>query len=201
MGAIVALGVTQFAIWLLLTFWRAAITFSNQTALIGSWVGLAVLFVLYFITDQRSLEKLEFESGERQLASRVASRLTGGGFGGLAAGPKTMGSFVKVLSSILLIGPALTAGCLRLLRDVWLLLRIDPDLLAKGLLQLAKSQQRVPLSAMAKDLSESQAKSLMTHLSLVDGVVIRGGKNAGLTLTDALLKELRLACEARGDAE
>lgn len=195
--AVIALVISEFAIYIVLLFWTQIVPLTATGAWWGSWIGLALLFGLYFVTDQRQLEKLEFESHGKLVAARLVARVTGIGFLTLAAGPKTMSSFVKVLCTLLLVGPSLTVACGQLIWEVAQLLRLNPDLVAQGLHGLAKSERRLPLSSLVKDLASDQAESLLQQLHLIDGVILRNGDPPVGYLTDSLTGDLRKACENR----
>ena len=190
---LVALFITYWALqtfmfFVLLAFGRADWFINLREYFV--WGAMGLLFVAYWRADWQHLENLQFESRGRLMTARVAALATGSPFLTLAAGPKTAHSFVKVLSSIVLIGPALWGTSLRLLARARRLKRLDVGLTAKILAVALKAGRKVPFSDLVERDPNADWERILPALFAVDGIVLIRSEPAGVTVTDDLRNQI-----------
>jgi hypothetical protein len=195
LGLLAASGVT-----LLITYWilYVVMAFFSMTVLtdfaVGQWaplVGIVVLFVLQVIVRQRDLEDYKFEGGSRQTMALVAARATGFGMLALAAGPQTAISFGKLCLSILLIGPALFFGGLRLAARAWRLSKLDVERCAPILATLYSDDRKFPFQELMDRHRAEAPERALPQLADLGGVLFRTSDPPGLSLSAELREEIR----------
>jgi hypothetical protein len=179
--------VIYFILWFLLLSFSLP---SSATAVSAStWVIWGLLFVAYFTANWQRLEKLEFESTAKLRTARIAAILTDSPFLALT-GPKTVGSFVKVVSVIALVGPGMVATAWKLFLMSLAGFRGSADKVAEVLKSLATVGVRIPLEELMRSESEEALAPTFAAVRLFDGVIVRSSDPVGLVLTDELREEV-----------
>ncbi len=191
LAAAAVLWLTWQAIYFLL--WFLLLSFSLPSSAmavsISTWVIWALLFVAYFTANWQRLEKLEFESPAKLRTARIAAILTDSPFLALT-GPKTVGSFVKVVSVITLVGPGMAATAWKLFLMSLAGFRGSADKVAEVLKSLATVGVRIPLEELMRSESAESLAPTFAAVRLFDGVIVRSSDPIGLVLTDGLREDV-----------
>lgn len=179
------LWLTWYAIYFILWFVLLSFSPSASAVSIATWTIWGLLFVAYFTANWPRLEKLEFESPAKLRTARIAAILTDSPFLALT-GPKTVGSFVKVISVVALVGPGMVATSWKLLMMALAGYRGSPDKVAEVLKTLATIGVRVPLDELLRSEAAETLAPTFAAVRLFDGVIFRSSEPVGLVLTDDL---------------
>ncbi len=188
-AAVVVLWVTWYVIHF--TIWFILLSFSPPAVAVSimTWIVWGLLFVAYATANWPRLEKLEFESPAKLRTARVAAILSDSPFLALT-GPKTVGSFVKVVSVIALVGPGMVATAWKLLQMAAAGFRGSPQKVAEVLQRLATTGVRLPLEELIRSDAVEEAARTFAAVRLFDGVIFRSSEPVGLVLTDGLRDQI-----------
>jgi hypothetical protein len=162
---------------------------STMYVAIATWVIWVLLFVAYFTANRPELERLEFEAPSKLRAARITSILTDSPYLALT-GPKTVGSFVKVVSVIVLVGPGILVTSWKLLLMALAGFRGSAEKVAEVLKTLATVGVRLPLEELMRSDSTESLAPTFAAVRLFDGVIVRTSEPVGLALTDRLRDEI-----------
>src|SRR5262249_52085411 len=157
--------------------WFILLSFSAPTSAvsIATWVIWSLLFVAYFTANWPRLEKLEFESPAKLRTARIAAILTDSPFLALT-GPNTVGSFVKVISVVALVGPGMAATAWKLLLKGLAGFRGSPEKVTEVLQTLATIGVRVPLDELLRSDAVETLAPTFAAVRLFDGVIFRSSE-------------------------
>lgn len=154
-----------------------------------TWAVFALLFVAYYLGNREVVERLEFESPAKLRAARAAALLTNSPFLALA-GPKTAGSFVRVIAAIALVGPGMLATSWRLLVQANAARRASPEHVGAVLATLAHAGTRVSLDELFRLDASDRWDATFGAVRLFDGVIVRSSEPVGLVMSDSLRNEV-----------
>lgn len=153
------------------------------------WLVMALIPIGYFVLDRNALEKLEFDpAGNRMVRGMMF--FPGVGIFALLLSPRSMLAFLQVLALCLMAYPGLAALSWRLFHWGRSLQQADTELIARGLLKLAKEPRKVPLVEYTSMFPKILPNTLLTQMALVDGVIIREEQQPGIYITETLREEL-----------
>jgi len=189
LAAAVVLWLTWWTIYFIL--WFIVLSFSPPALAISvaTWVVWGLLFVAYFTANWPRLETLEFEAPSKMRVARIAAILTDSPFLALT-GPKTVGSFVKVVSVIALVGPGIVMTSWKLLQMALAGFRGSADKVADVLKSLATAGARLSLEELIRSDPTDSMPATFAAVRLFDGVIFRSSEPVGLVLTDRLRDEI-----------
>jgi hypothetical protein len=195
-GAIVTLIVTWWATWIFLAMVLWVFKLDDYCTM-GAWIILGLLFVSHFTVNRQHLENLKFDEESPGLtAVQFAADVAGfGSLGLFLTGPNTARSQVKVISLILLIGPAMLGLAWRLARASLAAWRMDVSTVAVGLAELLIAEKRVSVDELVKKAATLHPPRFLRELLLVDGVILLTSSDPGVTLTDSLRSEILIGVE------
>lgn len=168
----------------------ALIPHSHSTRLIVSAVVLILLFVGNATTDRRYLDKLEIEMDPVSKFVRRAAIVTGYGWASVLAGPKSMHSFVKVLTSLLFVGPRLMTAAYHLTRRVLRLRTRDDDTCGRVVASLFAAGKRVPFAELLRQHRQLDSEAIIEQLHDIDGILFLTSDPPGMSLGSELRQEL-----------
>jgi hypothetical protein len=177
----------HFILWLLLA------SFAPPTVVItvGTWVIFALLFAAYAAANRNRLEQPEFESPTRLRIASIAAIFADSPFFALT-GPKTAGSFVRIVAVIVLIGPGVLMTSWKYLIQVVAAWRGSPARVAQVLETLATAGARLSLEDLVRLDPTDGIVTTFQAVRLFDGVILRDSKPVGLALTDSLRDDVLL---------
>lgn len=198
LGAMVTFLAALAVLWLTwqlihITLWFVLLSFSPPMVVItvSTWVIFALLFVAYATANRTRLEQLEFDSPTRLRMARATAIFADSPFLALA-GPKTAGSFVKIVSVILLIGPGILMTSWKLLQQAFAAWRGSPAQVAKVLETLATAGARLSLEDLSRVDPTDGVLTTFQAVRLFDGVILRSSAPVGLVVTDSLRDDILL---------
>lgn len=189
LAACAVLWLTWWAIFGVVWFITASFALSSTAIGVISWIVWGLLFVAYATANWQHLEKLEFESPAKLRVARAAAILADSPFLALT-GPQTVGSFVKVIAVILLVGPGMAWTSWKLLQQALAAWRGSPDHVAEILQTLATAGARVSLEELTRVDAPEKVAATFAAVRLFDGVIYRSSEPVGLVLADSLRDEL-----------
>lgn len=189
LAAMVVLWITWWAIHVVVWFITASFALSPSVVSVITWIVWVLLFVAYATANWPRLEKLEFESPAKLRVARAAAILADSPYLALT-GPQTMGSFVKVICVILLVGPGMAWTSWKLLMQAVAAGRGSPDHVADVLQTLATAGARVSIEELTRSDAPEKVAATFQAVRLFDGVILRSSEPVGLVLTDGLRDEL-----------
>lgn len=161
------------------------------------WVVFALLFVAHQTTNREHPENLKFDEECPGLAAvEFAADVAGfSSLGLFLTGPNTARSQVKVISMILLIGPAMWGQSWRLARAAIAAWRIDVSTVGVGLAELLIAEKRVPIDDLVRKAATLYPRRFLREMLLVDGVILLTSSDPAVTLTDSLRSEILIGVE------
>ena len=161
------------------------------------WVVFALLFVAHQTTNREHLENLKFDEESPGLAAvEFAADVAGfSSLGLFLTGPNTARSQVKVISMVLLVGPAMLGQSWRLARAAIAAWRIDVSTVGVGLAELLIAEKRVPIDDLVRKAATLYPQRFLREMLLVDGVIVLTSADPALTLTDSLRSEILTGVE------
>lgn len=161
---------------------------TGKALVITTWTVFGLLFVAYLTVNREQLETLKFdEEGPAVVAAQFAAHVAG--YGELSLfmmGPNTVRSYVKVVSQLLLIGPALVGFAFRVARASIAASWMNVDETGQALSLLLEAGKRVSIDVLSKKTGTQNPPRLMRELLLIDGVVFLNSADPSLTTTDSL---------------
>lgn len=204
--ALGAIGASVCAIPVLIVTWWAIFLIAclvlfpfdlESYCLVVVWVVFALLFVAHQTTNREHLENLKFDEESPGLeAVEFAADVAGfSSLGLFLTGPNTARSQVKVISMILLVGPAMLGQSWRLARAAIAAWRIDVSTVGVGLAELLIAEKRVPIDDLVRKAATLYPQRFLQEMLLVDGVIMLTSADPALTLTDSLRSEILTGVE------
>lgn len=194
--AILTLIVTWWASWIFLAMVLWVFNLDDYCT-IGAWIILGLLFVSHLTVNRQHLENLKFdEESPGLVAAQFAVHVAGyGSLGLFLTGPNTARSQVKVISQILLIGPAMVGLVWRLARASIAAWGMEVSTVAVGLSELLMAEKRVSVDELVKKSATLHPPRFLRQLLLVDGVILLTSNDPAVTLTDSLRSEIVIGVE------
>ena len=184
-GALVVLWLTWWAIYGILWFVLLSFEPPAVAVSIAAWIIFGLLFVAYFTANRERLEHAELESPARQRVTRAAALLTDSPFLALA-GPKTVGTFVRVVAVIALVGPGMLMTGWKMLAQAGAAWRAAPERVAEILKTLAAAGVRLPLEELTRLDPSDRMPTTFAAVRLFDGVILRTSEPVGLVISGSL---------------
>ena len=164
---------------------------NQDTAKTFAWVLVGLTFLGRLTFFRRHLDNYEFETGSvRRTISLTSARATGHSLLALAAGPKTALSFLKLLASLLCIGPAILHQALDLVILAVRLRRLDTASCAPIIAALYKADKKVSFDELFRKVPVADPSAVLAQLQHLDGVVFRTSDPPGLSLAGHLREEI-----------
>ncbi len=175
---------------LFLTLANLFVTDPNWVMIIG-FIVLVLLFIGNARADRSYYDKLSFTSGSTSSPIWAIPRV-GSNINPLA--PDSFRSFVKIICSVLFIGPHLVTSSVQLVLKAVRLQRRDFDACASILLVLLEERKRLPYAELHHRLPGLNPVEALEELKQVDGVLFLESDPPGVVLSSemrAKLKEFR----------
>jgi hypothetical protein len=171
--------------------WFVLLSFSISSTIVSviTWIVFGLLFVAYFTANWERLERAEFESPSRLRVARAAAQLADSPFLALA-GPKTMGTFVRAVSIIALVGPGMVMTSWKLLQQAGAAWRASPERVAEVLRTLATAGARLPLEDLTRLDPSDRMPTTFAAVRLFDGITLRSSEPVGLVMHDSLRNKI-----------
>ena len=163
---------------------------SHSTRLIVSGVVVVALFIGNATTDRRYLDKLDFEMDASAKFVRRAAIVTGYGWLSVMAGPKSMHSFVKVLTSLLFVGPRLFTAAYHFARKLLRIRARDDASISSVLDSLFTAGKRVPFTELVQKHPELDSDATIEDLHDIDGILFLTSEPPGMSIGSELRNEL-----------
>jgi hypothetical protein len=182
---------TYWAIWMV--FLRIGFFWAGGPAIsMAAIIALIILHPLYLWTDREELERVELDPLGNRIGAIFVARVTGYGILGAFAGPKTLMTYARMISQILLIAPGVFWTSLRLFRRAWWWHALDVDRVGKMVHCLYTEEGKVPADILlGSDIEdEDRAHSLMQQLLMIDGVLILRQNELGFSLGTDLRRDI-----------
>jgi hypothetical protein len=187
--ALLVLNVTWFAVYL-----TAMIVLSNVGAsslsFAVAWIVLVLLFVGNWTTDREYLDKLEFEMDGKTRLVVLSATVAGYGALNFLAGPQRFHSFVKILTSILYIGPRMCDLVWAQFQRGLRLSRLDAASCSRVIATLTIAGEKVSLADLFEKHHDLDPDRLLSQLHDIDGVLFLTATPPGLSLSTDLREEL-----------
>jgi hypothetical protein len=156
---------------------------SETSRAVGAMIVLALLVEAHRRANWAYLEELETDHPTLVNTLRVAGWVTGDHFLVLA-GPKTLSSFVKVLSMIGLTAPRLSQLAYELVIRGQTASTLDPQPCATVIAKLIKSDRKVPLEDLTRKYPDFDWKRTLREVTLVEGIRLRIAETPLLSISD-----------------
>lgn len=189
--AIPVLVVTWWVIWLI-QFFVLLLFGTFSFSLTVTWCIFGLLFVAHVTSNREHLEDLRFDKeSSGLLAAKFAAAVAGyGNLGLFLTGPDSARSQIKVISLILLIGPAMLGQSWRLARASVAAWQMDVATVGIGLTELLIAERRVLVDELIRKTETVYPPRFLREMLLVDGVILLTSGDPALTLTDGLRSEI-----------
>lgn len=161
--------------------------------MVSSLVIVGLLFAANIVSDREHLENLEFETGDRITISVGIGRALAMGptMAAAFAGPKNFGSFIKIISTIVLSGPRLFTVAWRFVLKARRLKETKTGSCAKIISSLIKQQSRISFVALSEQHPTIDFQAIIPQLEDIDGVVFLMEEPPGLTVASRLLEDFQ----------
>ncbi|HSG71424.1 MAG TPA: hypothetical protein VLA12_13470 [Planctomycetaceae bacterium] len=199
LGAVASLLVG--AIVLYLTFWMTYgllwfttswfINLSHSTLMIVSGLILLFLFIANATTDRGYLDEIELNVGPHREIQLLVARASGMGWMMAFSDAKAARSTIKMISTLLFTGPRITVECVKLIQKASRMRKIEIENCSIVLLQAIKLGKRLTFESLLDDFSKESLPTLISDLSLIEGVVLLRSEPPGLTLAPHFVEELK----------
>lgn len=95
-----------------------------------------------------------------------------------------------MILTLLFTGPRITVECLRLIQKAGRMRRIEIENCSIVLLQAIKLGERLTFESLLDEFSKESLPTLISDLSLIEGVVVLRSDPFGLTLAPHFVEEL-----------
>ncbi len=199
--AVLAAAATWFVLFvlsvvaLLIVGWSWKIAFGTAT------VFLALTFVWQFTIGKNDRPEHEFEGKVFSGMEWALIRSAGSGWGVFVFDPELGGPLVRFVSAVLLTSPRMLQLSGQLKRRAARLEQADAALCAKVVRRMVKTQKRVTVQDMHKNLPDADVASLVQILTDVDGIVFLTKNGIGLTLAPRFNEEFQAWHATHNDAD
>lgn len=189
---LVALAVCWLTWWAVYHISRFALLTVEPSVMVlqlVTWVAFVLLIVIYGFANREVVERQEFESPVKVRAEQAAAIFTDSPWLALT-GPKSLATFVRVITAIATVGPGMLAASWGLLRQAGAARSSSPDRVGAVLATLAHAGTRVPMEELFRLDPSDRWETTFQAVRLFDGVIVRTSDPMGLALTERLRSEI-----------
>lgn len=151
---------------------------------------IAALFILLLFWGNAKTSR-EYLSQYRFVSGTTSDNIVAFGANINPLAPETIGTFTKIIATILFIGPSLMVAAYRMYRRVGRLYRLDIQSCAKILALLDTTNKKMSYQSIIDSVPEIEASKVFTQFHEIDGVLFLEKEPAGLVLSEDLKADLR----------
>ena len=178
--------ITWWVIWFTLLMGFGALGVGVNGISIATWCVVGVLFVWQFTAGRSHQEKWEFSGKPVGAADVVIRVVTGSPFASLALDPAAGKMFLQLIALLLCIGPRLVVLAWDLTQQGLRLKSMNIAGCSAILGKLMKSQSRVAVEDLYRNLRDEDLATTIPQLRDIDGVVFLTSEPISLTLAPRL---------------
>lgn len=197
LGGLVALGVTCFAAFFVLSLLLFFLPWEVPAPGLWAKIGTAVFVGLAFVESLRSRRRLfegyADEPSPAGVALSAGLWTVGMGWGPMRAlplAPATSRNLFRAAADIVCVGPRLLASALRLVRRVRAASRVDRAACARILRFALEAPGRLSFRQLKASAPDLDLPSVLGGLRWLEGVIFLERDPPGLTLSESLREEL-----------
>lgn len=175
-------------------FWYITHYFLETSHAVRLMVAFGVVLLLFWgnLTTSRSyLESLSFSTGTAS-DEPVTLYIPGVGMGSTInpLAPDSMGSFVKMITSVLYTGPRIVMASIRSFRHAAKLSRLDRKTTREVLDLLWERNERVSFQEICGAFPSLSPERFFGNLAVIDGILFLSSDPPGISLSTELRKEI-----------
>ena len=174
---------------------------SSKLAIAAATVLLALTFVWQFTVGKRDRADHDFAGKTFSGMEWAMIRAASSGWGVFIFDPELGGPLVRFVSAVFLTSPRMIELSQELKRRATRLERADAALCSKVVRRMVKTQKRVTMVDMQKNMPNEDLASLVQILTDVDGIIFLTKNGIGLTLAPRFNEEFRQWIANRDDVE
>jgi hypothetical protein len=180
--------ITYGILWFTTYWW---ISLSHSTLMMISGLILMFLFIANATTNRESLDTIELNVGPHRDLQVVVTRTAGMGWMMAFSDAKAARSTIKMIATLLFTGPRITVHTWKLIQKAARLRTIGIANCSTVLLQAIKLGERLTFESLLDDFSKESLPTLISDLTLIEGVVLLTSEPPGLTLAPHFVDELK----------